>query len=218
MTMEKLKEPMWKRYLVKLQMEDKFAASIPKTKEEITKMLENRMPTKPPANAVPIEELAETVAVEVGAGGEPEFGWATFKRDDNGLYYEGRCVRGHIKDCATQVSKLFSNIPGFKAKVANRVYVETQKIYLLDPIKKEPDGYEQRFIQVITRQGPRSTYKYVDYVIRPRLFFILRLLNDGVIKKEHLDPIFEYGSTHGMGQERSQDYGQYSVVTFEEIK
>ena len=95
---------MWKRYLVELQVEGKFAAALPKTQDEIEKMLENRMPMKPPENAITINELADKVTVEVGAT-EQEMGWATFKRNGDGIYYEGRCVRGHIKDCATQIAK-----------------------------------------------------------------------------------------------------------------
>ena len=174
------------------------------------------MPKNPPPDATPIEDLARQVAKEVG-GDEEQFlpGWATFKRDDNGLYYEGRCVRGHIKDCAAQVVSFVSNIKAFRSKVANKVYVETERIYLG---KSEPDGMEQRFIQVMTRQGPRSSYKYIDYVEKPRLEFILRVLGDDVIAGDEISLIFEYGGMHGMGQERSQDWGRYEVVEITEVE
>jgi len=205
---------MWKRYLVELQVEGKFAAALPKTQDEIEKMLENRMPMKPPENAITINELADKVTVEVGAT-EQEMGWATFKRNGDGIYYEGRCVRGHIKDCATQIAKFYPDISAFKAKISNKVYVETDAIPLG---KSEPDGYEQRFIQVMTRQGPRSAYKFIDYVESPKITFILRILDDGVISEKMLTDIFEYGGTHGLGQERSQGWGRYKLVKFEIIK
>jgi hypothetical protein len=203
---------MWKRYKVTLQMTGRFAASMAKTEKEIQSMLENRMPVRKPEDAVPIEELAEQVAVEVGT--EPEIGWATFKRDENGLYYEGRCIRGHIKDVAQQISSFFSDIRAFKSKVANKVYVEDDKIYLG---KSEPDGYEQRFIQIMTRRGPRSTYKFIDYVEKPKLVFVLKVLDDGVINRAILEAIFEYGGTHGMGQERGQSWGRYEVKELKEV-
>lgn len=203
---------MWKRYVVKLQMTGRFAASIPKTDKEIMGMLEHRMPASKPEGAMPVEELAEQVAAEVGA--EPEIGWATFKRDDKGLYYEGRCIRGHIKDCAQQVAPFFPAIRAFKSKVANKVYVEDEKIYL---DKSKPDGYEQRFIQVMTKPGPRSTYKFLDYVEKPELVFTLKVLEDGIINREILEAIFEYGGTHGMGQERGQSWGRYEVKELKEV-
>lgn len=198
---------MWKEYKIQLSMAGRFAASIPKTKEEVQALLEHRMPTKKPDDAIPIDQLTDQVVTEVGI--EPEIGWATFKRNDKGLYYEGRCIRGHIKDCAAQVSAMFPDLKAFKAKVANKVYVVDDHI----PLKKrEPDGYEQRFIQVMTRQGPRSTYKFIDYVDDVALAFTLRVLDDGVITEEMLQAIFDYGSVHGLGQERSQGWGRYSYT------
>lgn len=195
---------MWKEYIVELTIVGKFAASIPKSREEIGSMLINRMPGKKPKDAIPVEELTDQIATEVDA--EPEPGWATFKKNDRGLYYEGRCIRGHIKDCATQVAAMFPNVKAFKAKVANKVYVVNDYIPLN---KNEPDGYEQRFIQVMTRQGPRSTYKFIDYLQDVTLLFTLRVLNDDVITEDMLKAIFTYGSVHGLGQERSQGWGRY---------
>jgi hypothetical protein len=201
---------LWKYYQVKLQFQGPFAAAIPADPKEIRAMLENRMPANQPDNALPIDELAEQAASEVGVGpdGDEEArpGHSTFKRDEKGLYYEGRCVRGHLKDCASQVAFSFPHINTFRARVANATYVITDKIYLG---KAEIDGTEQRFIQIMTQQGPRSTYKFIDYVMDPAMTFTLKLLNNGVILEEHLRAIFEYGGTHGMGQERSQGWGRY---------
>lgn len=206
---------MWKRYEVELQMIGRFAASLPKRREEIQAMLENRMPSKPPENFTPIAELTEEVAEKVAtpAEGEEEaeelkFGWATFPQNDEGLYYEGRCIRGHLKDCANQIKDVIKpEVRALKAKVANKVYVMTD-IIPLDA--KEIAGTEQRFVQVMTRQGPRSTIKYVDYLEKPTLKFRLKVLDDGIITEEILTSIFEYGAIHGLGQERSQGWGRYT--------
>lgn len=204
---------MWKKYEIQLQMTGRLAASLPRTKEEIQKMLENRMPVHPPADYVPIDELVDQVAERVGIvtaeeGAEEEFkyGWATFCKNEDGLYYEGRCVRGHIKDCANQIRD-FLEVKALKAKVANKVYVLTDVIPLG---AAEPAGTEQRFVQVMTRLGPRSTIKYVDYLEKPTVTFRLYILDDGVITDEILNSLFEYGSVHGMGQERSQGWGRYT--------
>lgn len=213
---------MWKKYEVELQMIGKFAASLPKAKEAIEQMLEHRMPATPPENFTPIAELTEEVAEKVGAPAEGEeeeeelkYGWATFPRNEEGLYYEGRCVRGHIKDCANQVKDAIGPpVKALKAKVANKVYVMTDVIPLG---AKEIEGTQQRFVQVITRQGPRSTIKYVDYLEKPTLKFRLNVLDDGIITEDILKAIFEYGSIHGLGQERSQGWGRYTF-TITEVK
>ena len=206
---------MWRKYQVVLRFMGQFAAAIPKDPKEIRAMLENRMPKETPPGAVPIDELAIQVAEEVGADEEIQPGWATFKKNGAGLYYEGRCVRGHLKDAAQQLGNMMKgDLTAFKAKFANRVYVVEDVIPLG---KKEPDGTEMRFIQVMTRQGPRSTYKYIDYVDRPDMSFTLKVLDDKVITEEHLRMVFEYGAVHGMGQERSQGWGRYELVTLVEL-
>ena len=226
---------MWKQYEVEMQMAGFFAASLPQTREDIEKMLEHRMPAKPPEDFIPLNELVDEVAEKVGATDEAEeeelkYGWATFPRNDEGLYYEGRCVRGHLKDCANQVkdvdipalkqmskkkgSEGITQITALKAKVANKVYVMTDVIPLMvaGTQAKEIVGTAQRFVQVMTKKGPRSTIKYVDYLEKPVLTFRLNVLDDGVITDDILKAIFEYGSVHGMGQERSQGWGRYTFT------
>ena len=204
----------WQRYQVILHMVGWFGASIPRTPNEIRNMLNHRMPTTIPEGAVPMEELAEQVIAEVGADEEQPPGWATFKRDAQGLYYEGRTVRGHLKDCALQVQGFYPAVKNFRAKFVNRVYIQDDKIRLLreGQLVTVIDGTETRFIQVMTRQGPRSAIKYLDYVDQPHLTFVVQIMDDGVIKLEHLQTVLDYGSMHGMGAERSQGWGRYTVA------
>lgn len=218
-----VKEVMWLKYDVELHMTGRFAASLPKTRKEIEGMLENRMPKNRPEDFIPLSELTDIIVSEVGGEKDKEakFGYSTFCRDNSGLYYEGRCVRGHIKDCATQVKGLTSSgkpikegeedkgISALKAKVANKVYVMTDVIYLG---ATEIAGTEQRFVQVFTPAGPRSTIKFIDYLEKPTLKFRLNVLNDGVITEEILTALFDYGSIHGLGQERSQGWGRYEYT------
>jgi len=210
---------MWEKYEVELRMTGYFAASLPRTREEIEKMLEHRMPAKPPEDFIPLDELVDEVVEKVSATEEAEeemkYGWATFCRDEAGLYYEGRCVRGHIKDCANQVKNAIKpEVRALKAKVANKVYVMTDVIPLVvDGVQaKEIAGTAQRFVQVMTMKGPRSTIKFVDYLEKPALTFHLNVLDDGIITDDILNALFEYGSVHGMGQERSQGWGRYTFT------
>lgn len=205
---------MWKTYEVELEFTSPFASSAPKNPKDIKVMLEARMPAKPPEDAVPLDELSEQVAEEVEADQEVERGYATFKKDDVGLYYEARCVRAHLKDCANQLQG-FLGVKALKSKLANRVYVEPAKIYL---DKIEPDGSETRIIHAMTMKGPRSSLKTIDYVNGAKLKFTLKVLDDKVIDREILENIFKYGGNHGMGQERSQDWGKYELVQLKEVE
>lgn len=210
--MAKDDKQMWLQYRVVLDVEGPFAASLPKDRDAIRAMLEHRMPGRKPDGAVPIDELVDQVATAVATEDQPDEeqlpGASTFPSDEKGLYYEGRCVRGHLKDCALQIQGFFPSVKNFRAKFVNRVYVMTDKIYLG---VNEVAGTQERFIQVMTRQGPRSSIKYIDWVDSPTLEFTLRLLNDDVITEEHLKAVFEYGGIHGMGGERSQSWGRYTA-------
>ena len=217
---------MWLQYRVVLDVEGPFAASLPKDPDAIRSMLEHRMPTRNPEDAIPIDELTEQVAAAVATDDQPDEdilpGASTFPSDDKGLYYEGRCVRGHLKDCALQIAGFFDGpkeragvIKNFRAKFVNRVYCITDKIYVG---ATEVAGTQERFIQVMTRQGPRSSIKYIDWVESPTLEFTIKLLNDDVITEEHLKAVFEYGGTHGMGGERSQGWGRYTVRDMVTVK
>ena len=213
---------MWKRYAVELRCTTPFASSTPKNPKDIEAMLIARAPSEVELRKrkdageeiVPLGELGEQVAEEVKASEEVERGYATFKRDDKGLYYEARCVRAHIKDCANQLQG-FLEIKALKSKVANRVYVEPTKIYL---DKSEPDGNEVRIVHAMTMKGPRSSLKTIDYVDRLTLKFTLKVLDDGVVDEAILKAIFEYGGEHGMGQERSQDWGKHELMELKEAK
>jgi len=204
---------MWKKYEVELQLTTQFASSTPKNPLDIEAMLKARIPSKPPEDPIPLPELADQIAEDVEADEEVERGYATFKRDENGLYYEARCVRAHIKDCANVLQKLLGK-KALKSKVANRVYIEPAKIYLG---KSEPDGNETRIVHAMTMKGPRSSLKTIDYVDKPVLKFILKLMDDGEITQDILEAIFEYGGEHGMGQERSQDWGKYELRKLQEV-
>ena len=213
---------MWKKYEVELRFTTPFASSTPKNPKDIDAMLIARAPSEAELRKrkeageeiVPLGELGEQVAEEVKASEEVERGYATFKRDDKGLYYEARCVKAHIKDCANQLQG-FLETKALKSKVANRVYVEPAKIYLG---KSEPDGSEVRIVHAMTMKGPRSSLKTIDFVDSPVLKFRLKMLDDGVIDEEILKAIFEYGAEHGMGQERSQDWGKYKLEKLEEAE
>jgi hypothetical protein len=224
---------LWKYYDVELKFHTPFAASIPKNPKDIQSMLEHRMPTEAALkkrvsageNIVPVEELLATVTDEVGATEEEERGWATFKKDEKGrLYYEARCIRGHLKDCSDQVKDILG-IKALHSKIANKVFPQPERIYLrkivdgkVDPAPlSEVDGTETRFVHAMTMKGPRSSLKMIDYVENAVLQFELKVLNDGVITWDVLDTIFQYGATHGAGQERGQDFGRYELTKLEEI-
>ncbi len=222
-TSKEAKGGMWKHYDVEIRFTTPFASSLPKNKDEIAGMLTARMTSdadyqrriKASEVLKTVDELAEEVAEEVGADDDAEKGWATFKRDDKGLYYEARCVKAHLKDCANILQK-FTGEKALKSKVANRIEIHPADVRILKNggFATDVDGFETRIVHAMTMKGPRSTLKNVDYVNEARLHFNIKVLNDGFVTDDLLRQLFEYGGEHGMGQERSQGWGKYEVTHF----
>lgn len=168
----------------------------------------------------------------------------TFKHDDKGVFIEGRQLKAAFKESANILRDLLiktetkgakgeakgdakgeaktngrSRFVNLKSKLAERLYVEGEKVYLTrdgKPIEK-PDGSEQKAIHVITAQGPRSALKVIDYVAAPaQLSFVIRYVNDGVIDRDLVDTLLEHMSWNGIGSDRSQGNGMFNVVSVRE--
>jgi|DewCreStandDraft_5_1066085.scaffolds.fasta_scaffold01244_43 hypothetical protein len=106
---------------------------------------------------------------------------------------------------------LKERIRNLKSILANRVYIEPYRVHILrdgKPVQKEDGQYDQA-VHVMTALGPRSALKVIRYVERPTLKFELLVLDDGFITDAVLEAIFEYGSVHGYGGERSMGEGRY---------
>lgn len=206
---------MFKTYKVTLNFTSWFAAGIPKNPD----LLETYLQVKGhgPESADPLDagELAEEIA-------EPSTDkWSVgFKGDKDGIYYEGRCVKAHLKDCANVLQKTLE-IKALKSKLADRVTVQPERIRLLrnGATIEKADGNYQLPITVMTRQGPRTSIKQVDYVDSPEMRFTLVVLADKVITEDTLRAIFEYGGTiKGMGQDRGLSMGRFHLVELKEIR
>jgi len=203
---------MWKLYKAELDFTGQLMGGIPKNADMIASWLEARAPKIAPPDAIPLEVLADQIAEEVGASEDEEAKiWTGFKSDENGLYIEGSNLKAHLKDGAN-ILKDMLGIKALKAKLADRVHVTTEKIYLG---VEEPNGYWEHAVHVMTRLGPRSALKRNDYVVKPSLVAEFRVLDDGVIKSETLENIFEFGGTRGFGAERGLGHGRYTYTLTE---
>ena len=164
-----------------------------------------------------------------------EFAWTGFK-GGNGtgeqLYIEGRQIKAMLKEAANVLREIM-RITAFKSKIAERVFLHEEKIYLGT---ENPDGYDEGPIHAMTPQGPISAIKRVDYVIKPVLTFTLRCLlapikqdagerdEKGKVIKRNLYPedylplLFEYAQENGLGADRSQEKGKFDATVTNAVK
>lgn len=153
-----------------------------------------------------------------------EKSWNGFRgHPELGLFLEARQVKALFKECATMLrvtvkkrgsTQIFQH--GFEIKGnpdASRVYLG----------KKAPDGYLEGPIHVQTAQGPRTAIKRVDYVEGADISFEIWVLHTEGGEKRHVGEedlvrMLSFGQENGLGADRSQGHGKFSVVKFERIK
>lgn len=209
----------WKEWDVELRFTNWLMGGTPKNPELIADWLEVRG-VKTPKNNPFLGELqprdmeAEAEEIKAGIEATEERSWCGFQ-SQNG---QGPCLRGyhvkaHMKDCAN-ILKGILDVKALRSKVADRCYVVDDYIPLG---VKEPSGYFEHPVHVMTAQGPRSALKRSDYVDSPTIKFRLRVLADKVVDKALLEHIFEYGGTHGMGSDRGMGFGRYELVGLTEM-
>lgn len=145
-----------------------------------------------------------------------------FKRDENGLYIEGRQVKAAIKE---SVNILFAGDrwgrtkKGPQSYTAERVFTEPNDAIYLG--REEPDGVELVIGHVTGPQGKRSTLGYHEYAVEPRIEFDLLVTDDGgpdALTPEQWVRVWIQAEHLGIGALRSQGYGTFDVEVWEHVK
>ena len=80
-----------------------------------------------------------------------------------------------------------------------------------------PIQVDDRPLTVMTMQGPRTSIKRFEYADSVPLSFTIRVLDDGVNKvgtEEQLREMLEYMRFNGIGSDRSQGSGTFTIDSF----
>jgi hypothetical protein len=143
-----------------------------------------------------------------------------FRRDEDGIYIEARQVKAMIRESAQRLG-LIKQVRGMRQVVQHDLHVRatdgSQKLRLGD----SPDGTDSRPIAVVTRQGPRTSIKRFQYVNQPTLTFDLWVLAggvaDGICDEQKLRDVLEFGGWLGLGADRSQGEGTFTLTQLVEL-
>lgn len=199
---------LWKQYEVELQV-SKIGGGIPRHPEMVKRWQEARG-----GNEEQIAASVESLGTQALDDTEDVKAlWTGFCSDEKGLYIEDRNVKAMIKESANIVKEVVG-VKALKSKVAERVFVKPKRIYLG---KMEPDGMHEKPIHVMTRQGPRTALKRLDYCKDVKVSFGLKVVADKVVTEGVLRVIFEHGSENGLGSDRSQGFGTFEILRFEAV-
>lgn len=137
-----------------------------------------------------------------------------FKRDEQGLYIEGRQLKAAIKEAAS-VAGAADKIPlkswgktnkGLLNFIAEHVCVVEDKLHLG---VTQPTGVAQRFVHTWRGTG----IQYEEYVDDAEIAFTV--LSDHSFTEENWAMIWLTGEQQGIGATRSQGYGRYTLLKWE---
>ena len=168
-----------------------------------------------------IEALADKTFDEAYKDSEEESS-TTFKADEAGLYIEGRQVKAMMKEAGGRLGmgkSVKGERPSLRQDLHEALHVDEDAIHLMRaglPIT-QPDDCDAKPIHVMTALGPRTSIKRTAYVEQPEITFTVRVLQNVGVKEEHLMRILAFGQDLGLGADRSQGHGKFTVIGFERI-
>jgi hypothetical protein len=139
-----------------------------------------------------------------------------FKRDEQGLYIEGRQLKAAIKEAASVAvasGKLNGRgwgktNKGLLSFMAEHVFVVEDRLHLG---VTEPTGIVQRFVHTWRGTG----IQYEEYVEDAKVDFTIKADHD--FTNEQWAMIWLTGEQQGIGASRSQGFGRYEVARWEPV-
>lgn len=139
-----------------------------------------------------------------------------FKRDERGLYIEGRQLKAALKEAASvalAADKLKARgwgktNKGLLGYLAEHVFVVEERLHLG---VHEASGINQRFVHTFRGSG----IQYEEYVNDAKIDFTV--MSDHDFSAEEWAHIWLCGEQQGIGASRSQGYGTYEVTRWEPI-
>lgn len=139
-----------------------------------------------------------------------------FKRDENGLYIEGRQLKAALKEAASiavAAGKLNGRgwgktNKGLLSYLAEHVFVVEERLHLG---ASEPSGIAQRFVHTFRGSG----IQYEEYLHDAKVDFTV--ISDHDFKPDEWAAIWTCGEQNGLGASRSQGYGRYEVTRWDKL-
>jgi len=159
-----------------------------------------------------------------------EKGITCFFRNDEGRVCIGsHMILGFMKAAAEAICKTRATKKGtilqsasYTHSVINQhVDLEEELLEASEDIIRDENNrplYLQRSLRAMTKEGPRISLAKSEQLPKGTRFkFILSVLQDSPIKKEHIEDMFSYGEIKGLGQWRNAGNGKFKVLNMKEL-
>ena len=142
-----------------------------------------------------------------------------FKRDENGLYVEGRQVKAMIKEAAS-IAAAAKKLPlkswgetrkGLLGFVAEHIFIPEERIYLGGGGVMKPSRIVQKFVSTWRGTG----IQFEEVVDEVEIGFTV--LADYEFGEEQWAMLWLTAEQNGLGASRSQGFGRFTIVKWEPL-
>lgn len=137
-----------------------------------------------------------------------------FKRDDQGIYIEGRQLKACIKESANQLWAKRRWGPTGKGTLsywAERVQVVEDRLHLG---MAGPSGVKQHFVHTWRGNG----IQYAEYADDAKTTFTIETTAGEHIKDDDWAELWANAEMQGIGAERSMGFGRFVVALWEQVR
>lgn len=155
--------------------------------------------------------------------------WCGFKKTAEGLFIEGRQVKACLKTQAVNLDYGTSR-KGYRQVIDHGFVISPDRVYLMRETDgklvhiPEPDGTEERVQHITDARGKRSCISKYDFVDDCFIDFTVEVLcrkkkgakEEMILDKKQIKDMLLLAERDGLGACRSQGFGRFRVVEFEE--
>lgn len=205
-------------YLCTIVFRGRLCGGVPRNKELIKAWVMAGTEHNDELTETQTQEAKDAIINDVA-----EKSWIGFFEDaEKGLWLHTRNVKAALKQGASML-RITKDKIGSKQIFAEGSEIKglggSDRIYL---DRKVPDGTDEKPIHVMTAQGPRTALKRFDYVTQPKISFEIWVLKTAAGEKRHIGEedivyVLTFLQENGIGADRSQGEGKFSVLEFEKI-
>jgi len=189
------------KYHIKLTFIEPMLGTVPYNPEVYKRFIESKKPED--------QQEDESKTVE----SRELSGWTGFHKDDDGLLFiYDYMIKGFLKAASDVIKSSDKTNPnrGLKQRIDRFVFVFPRQISLE---VKDADGILERPLRAMTMQGPRVSVVRSDFIKKGRsLEFEIHILEQGVMGRNTLENLLDYGKYKGLGQFRNGSYGRFTYT------
>ena len=214
----------WRTLRIQIQIRDRLLAGKPASLVAADAMLKARGLDDFVAEAEDISD--PTDRAEAAAHIAENEGLCEFARREgrDGIWMPSNNVKAGLKE-NWSVLGLRNEVRGSRGAMAEGLFVcgpgggvESDWLRVGD----KPDGVMQSVAHTTGPQGPMSSIKRNEYVLRPLLAFDVIMANAKSVSEKISDhemaSVLVHFGEHGLGANRSQGFGRFDVVSVEQVE